>query len=331
LNYDNACKYLAEQYPEDFVNWLLAVESQDIEVLKTELTLEPIRADAIAFLRTANQILHIEFQTLPYSEQPIPFRMLDYSVRLKRQYRCAVTQVAIFLQETTNEVAFTEEYRDDTTIHRYRVVRLWEQEPSPFLNTPALLPLATLARTDSPQGLLVQVAERVARISDREQRQNISGCTEILAGLRFEKDLIRRFLREDIMRGSVIYQDILQQGAFRLIRRQLERRLGEVEPALLERIRDVPAERLEALGEALLDFSKVTDLVAWLEQERQREREAALITRQLKRGLGEVSPSLIERIRGLSIEQLDLLGEALLDFSEQGDLVAWLEQQQQEE
>lgn len=59
MSYDNACKYLVEQYPVEFVNWLLAVESQDIEVLKTELTLEPIRADAIAFLRTANQILHM--------------------------------------------------------------------------------------------------------------------------------------------------------------------------------------------------------------------------------------------------------------------------------
>ena len=327
MSYDNACKYLAEQYPVEFVNWLLAVESQDIEVLKTELTLEPIRADAIAFLRTANQILHIEFQTSPYSDKPISFRMLDYSVRLKRQYRCAVAQVVIFLEETTNEVAFTEEYRDDTTIHHYRVVRLWEQDPAPLLDTPALLPLATLTRTDFPQGLLVQVAERVARIPDREQRQNISGCAKILAGLRFEKDLIRRFLREDIMRGSVIYQDILQQEAFKLISRQLNRRLGEIEPALIERVRELSADQLEVLAEALLDFSEVSDLVAWLEQQRRREREVALVTRQLNQKLGEVERSLIQIIRELSIEQLESLAEALLDFSQEADLVAWLQQQ----
>lgn len=328
MSYDNACKYLTEQYPAEFVNWLLAVESQDIEVLKTELTLEPIRADSISFLRTANQILHIEFQTLPYSNQPIPFRMLDYSVRLKRQYRCAVTQVVVFLQQTTNQVAFTEEYRDDTTIHRYRVVRLWEQDPTPFLDTPALLPLATLTRSDSPQGLLAQVAQRVARIPDREQRQNISGCLEILAGLRFEKDLIRRFLREDIMRGSVIYQDILQQGAFSVISPMINRRLGEVEPSLLERIRVLSAEQLEALGVALFDFSTVADLEAWLRQHDGREGQTALILRLLRRRLGEVEPSLIAQIRRLSIEQLESLGEALLDFSEQADLVAWLEEQE---
>ncbi len=64
MSYDNACKYLAEQYPSEFVRWLLGVEVQEITVLKTELTLEPIRADAVTFVQAANQILHIEFQTL---------------------------------------------------------------------------------------------------------------------------------------------------------------------------------------------------------------------------------------------------------------------------
>ncbi|BAY27281.1 hypothetical protein NIES2100_71040 [Calothrix sp. NIES-2100] len=271
MSYDNACKYLAEQYPADFVRWLLGVDAPQIEILKTELTLEPIRADSVTFLQAANKILHIEFQTLAISDPPLNFRMLDYSVRLKRQYRCPVTQVIIFLQETTNEMAFTEEYRDDTTIHQYRVVRLWEQDSAAFLANPALLPLATLTRTDSPQGLLAQVAERVATIPNREQRQNIAGCIEILAGLRFDKDLIRQLLREDIMKESVIYQDILQQGKKQgeesLILRQLNRRFGDIDAPIIEQVRNLPTEKLENLGEELLDFSQLADLVAWLEQQ----------------------------------------------------------------
>ncbi len=343
MNYDNACKYLAEQYPVEFVTWLLSLESQDIQVLKTELTLEPIRADAVTFLQTANQILHIEFQTLPASNPPIPFRMLDYSVRLKRQYRCDVEQVVIFLQATNDEIVFTEDYQDRTTSHRYRVVRLWEQDSAPFLANPGLLPLATLTQTDSPQALLAQVAEQVDRISDREQRQNIAGCAEILAGLRFEKDLIRQFFREDIMRESVIYQDILQQGlqqgrqqgrqegrqeeAIALITRQLTRRLGDLDLLLIERIRGLSTLALEELGVALLDFSNADDLMAWFDQQERREGEIALITRQLTQRLGEVDPSLSDRIRRLSPLALEALGIALLDFSEVADLVAWLEQQ----
>ncbi len=332
MSYDNACKYLAEQYPAEFVSWLLSVQSQDIQVLKTELTLEPIRADAVTFLQTANQTLHIEFQTLPTSNPSIPFRMLDYSVRLKRQYRCDVEQVVIFLQATNDEIVFTEEYQDRTTSHRYPVIRLWEQDSTPFLANPGLLPLASLTQTDSPQGLLAQVAERAATIPDRRQRQNIAGCAEILAGLRFEKDLIRQFFREDIMRESVIYQDILQQGrrqeALSLVIRQLNRRLGEVNLAAIERVQGLSIEQLEELGVALLDFSNAADLMAWFDQQERREVEIALITRQLTRRLGEVDPSLSDRIRRLSTLALEALGIALLDFSEVADLVAWLQQQE---
>ncbi len=134
------------------------------------------------------------------------------------------------------------------------------------------------------------------------------------------------------MRESVIYQDILQQGrrqeALSFVMRQLNRRLGEVNPAAIERVRALLIEQLEELGVALLDFSETADLMAWFDQQERREVEIALITRQLTRRLGEVDSSLIEQIRRLSTEQLEALGIALLDFSELADLVAWLEQQE---
>jgi predicted transposase YdaD len=266
VSFDNVCKVLAQKYPADFVRWLIAEESTNVKVLKTELSLEPIRADSVTFLQTANQILHIEFQTLTQSNPAIPFRMLDYSVRLKRQYKCPVVQVVIFLQETDDEIAFTEEYVDDTTRHRYRAVRMWEQDSSLFLSNSALLPLAPLCRTDSPRDLLSQVAQEVAKISDRETRQNTAAYIEILAGLRFEKGLIRQLLSEDIMQESVIYQDILQKGEERTIIRQLNRRFGEIDLSLIDQIKLLPIEKLDTLAEALLDFSALSDLVAWLEQ-----------------------------------------------------------------
>lgn len=275
MSYDNVCKLLAEKYPTEFARWLLTVEPREIEVLKTELSIEPIRADSVTFLQTENRILHIEFQTRAKSDTPIPFRMLDYSVRLKRQYDVPVTQVVIFLQETSNEIAYTTEYVDETTTHRYQVVRMWEQDSMLFLDNPALLPLAPLTQTTSPQRLLSQIAQSVARISDRDTRQDIAAYTEILAGLRFQKDLIRQLLSEDIMQESVIYQDILQKGeqngehkeAFRFLSRQLNRCFGEIDSPIIERIRVLSTEQLENLGEALFDFSNVADLEAWLNQQ----------------------------------------------------------------
>ncbi|MEY3223487.1 MAG: hypothetical protein RLZZ203_2343 [Cyanobacteriota bacterium] len=274
MSFDNICKLLAEKYPFDFARWLLPEEPQKIRVLKTELGIEPIRADFLTFLQTENQILHIEFQTLATSTIPIPLRMLDYYVRLTRQYQISVTQVVIFLQETNHENAFTEAYISDTTTHRYRVIRMWEQDSTFFLNNLALLPLAPLTRTNSPQILLSQVSQNVAKIADREAKQNIAAYTEILAGLRFEKTLISQLLSEEIMQESVIYQDILQKGEQRgeqkgeqrTIIRLLNRRFGEIDSSLIDKIRMLTIEQLDNLADALLDFSDIADLVTWLNQ-----------------------------------------------------------------
>lgn len=254
--------------------WLLSDEATDIQVLKTELSAEPIRADSITLLQTGNCILHIEFQTLPASNPPLPLRMLDYWLRLHRKYRCDIEQVVIFLKSTTSEGVFTEEFSARNTRHRYRVIRLWEQDPAPLLANPALLPLATLARSNTPNSLLEQVAAQIDMIEEPQQRGNLAACVEVLAGLRFEESLIRQLLREEIMQESVTYQAIIQKGrqqgkqdeARSLVMRQLTRQFDNLDEELQQRIQALSVTQLEDLALALLDFQAVSDLVVWLDE-----------------------------------------------------------------
>lgn len=155
---------------------------------------------------------------------------------------------------------------------------LWEENPEPFLNNPALLPLAPLAATTQPQSLLQQVVGKVNQLEPR-QRPEISAYTQILAGLKYNQDLIRQLFREGMMRESVIYQEILaegeqlgeQRGELRgrkaegqlLILRLLTRRVGELPQEMLDRIETLSLEQLENLGEALLDFQAIADLETW--------------------------------------------------------------------
>ncbi|TFI55323.1 DUF4351 domain-containing protein [Mastigocladus laminosus UU774] len=48
-----------------------------------------------------------------------------------------------------------------------------------------------------------------------------------------------------------------------------------------------------------------------------------LILRQLTRRVGQLPQPVVERIENLSLEQLENLGEALLDFQLQADLETW--------
>jgi hypothetical protein len=51
-----------------------------------------------------------------------------------------------------------------------------------------------------------------------------------------------------------------------------------------------------------------------------------LILRQLTRRIGEIPTELRAEVSGLSVAQLEELGEALLDFQGRADLEAWFRQ-----
>ena len=62
-------------------------------------------------------------------------------------------------------------------------------------------------------------------------------------------------------------------------------------------------------------------------QERLLEAQRSLLIRLLTRKVGSMPFNTIDRINNLSIEQLEFLGEALLDFDAIDDLTRWLETQ----
>jgi flagellar biosynthesis/type III secretory pathway protein FliH len=60
------------------------------------------------------------------------------------------------------------------------------------------------------------------------------------------------------------------------------------------------------------------------QQQGEQQGEQQIILRLLNRRFGELGLSVIEQIQGLSIDELESLGDVLLDFSEIGDLEVWL-------
>ncbi|NJM00245.1 MAG: Rpn family recombination-promoting nuclease/putative transposase [Synechococcaceae cyanobacterium SM2_3_2] len=288
MSFDNVCKLLAEKYPASFARWLLGGSQPAVNVLKTELSIEPIRADSVTFLQLQERILHLEFQVRLESDPPLPLRMLDYWVRLHRWHRLPITQVVVLLLPPSPDTPIPSCFELETTRHSYRVIPLWQQDPEPFLQDPALLPLASLTATSDDNTLLQQVAQRVMQLEER-QRQETAAYVQILAGLVFKKRIIQQIFGEEVMRESVIYQDILEKGL------QQGRQIG----------------RQEGRQEG--------------HQEGRQQEGQVLILRQLTRLLGSLPEPMQSRISSLSLEQLENLGEALFDFSDVADLGAWLE------
>jgi len=84
---------------------------------------------------------------------------------------------------------------------------------------------------------------------------------------------------------------------------------------------DLSRQEVDAmLGLQLADTRVYREVKEEGRQEGRQEGESALILRLLKRRFGLVDEVLAARIQGLEIEQLEALGEALLDFTELSDL-----------
>lgn len=87
-------------------------------------------------------------------------------------------------------------------------------------------------------------------------------------------------MKNPVMRESTMYQSILREGEAiglergltqgrifgetELVIKLLTRKVGSLSPNPIARVSALSLEQLEALGEALLDFTSVEDLVSWL-------------------------------------------------------------------
>ena len=301
--YDNTCKILVEQFTADIVTWLMGEPIALTTLESTELVVDPIYTDSLVLLESANLLLHLEFQVTPKPE--LPFRMLDYRVRGYRRYpQKTMRQVLIYLRSSPSPLVYQDQFELENTSHRFEVIRLWEQPTETFLATPGLLPFAVLSRTEDPVATLQQVSLVLKNLpNDPSIEQNLSTATTILAGLLLDDDRIHSILRRDSMRESSVYQAILAEG------------------------------REEGLTQGLtqgLTRGLSQGLTQGLAQGR-TEEALNLVLRMLRRRLKSVEPDCVisqelqTRLEGLSLLQLEDLGEALLEFEGMEDLLGWLD------
>jgi hypothetical protein len=142
--------------------------------------------------------------------------------------------------------------------------------------TPETLWLRLLARGSVQQKAITELLGLPS--NDPFQKATLKLVYNLRENLRVNKDLNQED-RELVMRLEPLYQQDREQaklegrlegrveGEQHLVIRQLNRRLGEIDTSLTQRVRSLSLEQLEALGEALLDFCGVADLQAWLNQQ----------------------------------------------------------------
>jgi predicted transposase YdaD len=150
-------------------------------------------------------------------------------------------------------------------------VRLREVAADELLSYAGLLPFAVLGQSAEPVQTLRQAVGEILKISDEVQQHEAMAAAYVLAGLRCEEAVITEVIRRDVMQESVTYQAILREGrqeaTLSLVIRLLIRRFGELPEDAGVTIAALPLPALEALSEALLDFTSLNDLERWLTEQ----------------------------------------------------------------
>ncbi|MDB9370365.1 DUF4351 domain-containing protein, partial [Nodularia spumigena CS-586/05] len=113
-------------------------------------------------------------------------------------------------------------------------------------------------RLDLIEAILVS---KFPQISPEEILKMLDLKTADITQTRFYRDVFQLGAKEGRQEGKA---EGKQEGEAQLIIRLLNRRCGVLSPNQEAQIRSLDLNQLESLGEALLDFTTIADLEAWL-------------------------------------------------------------------
>jgi predicted transposase/invertase (TIGR01784 family) len=134
--------------------------------------------------------------------------------------------------------------------------------------------------------------------------------------------LIQLILAQDVQ-APVLVKQLLQRAKTEIADPLVTRDIIDLlETVLVSKFAQLSRKEIQAMF--LLSDIKQTRVYQEAKQEGRQEGEIRLLIRQLSRRFGKISDRRIQIINSLTLEQLDDLGEALLDFGELADLDNWL-------
>jgi hypothetical protein len=181
-SFDLLTKTLVAESRSELVAWLsgrtpLAVDLVPTALVRTDVVVSDqiVRAELPGDPPTV-RYFHVELQTA--GDPKMASRMLEYWARANRRFReierCPITvsSCVIYLTRKRFRQDPGELRADDgegtDCLFRYRVMKLWEQDPGLVLRMPrpGLAPLAPLMATEDPVGTVVESKQKILEAGD---------------------------------------------------------------------------------------------------------------------------------------------------------------------
>jgi predicted transposase YdaD len=185
---------------------------------------------------------------------------------------------------------FSEEFLGLRALQDYRTINLWEVEAEDIFerSLTSLMPFVPILKNGGQEGVVRRAAKALQQNKNLDELQSLLG---FFASFVLDTRLVAEILRWDmtVLRESPWYEEILREGkalgtqegmeeglqqglqqgrqqeGVALVLRLLNKRIGSIPLDLQSQIQQLSLSELEALGEALLDFTQIVDLEQWLQ------------------------------------------------------------------
>ena len=295
LDHDQIFKTLIENFFQEFMELFLPEQAMEIDFGRIEFLEQEIFTDVTggrrkqldlvvkAGLRDGGEeyvLVHTEFQS--GRDFAFPSRMFEYYCQLHLRYRKPIVPVAVFTDDARWRKQIPETYelglKSRTYVRfEYHLIKLKHLDYRQFLGSDNPLAFALMAKMNYSRAERVRLKADFLRLvlgagidAARESlllgflqtymrlgRQEESNFEELVIGepeyRRLEK-MITTYERRGMRKGRI-------EGRRALLILQLERKFGELDPALKAKVKEIrTAKRLESLALAVLDIDDIDQL-----------------------------------------------------------------------
>ena len=273
---DVSAKELVWEGPAAFLERFAGGPPGPVTVIDSDITTLTAAADKVLRVDALEPYL-VDLEPHSYHDTKLARTLWYRQVALDYRHNLPVLTVLILLCKEANSPSLTGTYERrlpdgwETNRYNYRVVRLWQEDPDPYLaggvNLVPLAPLTNVAEETLPD-LMRRMAERM-NVEPAARAEKLWIATLFLMELRYEPTFAKQLVYGVYnMRESRMYQAILQEGrqeglnegrvgeAQRLLLRLGGIRFGppdEATRAAIEAIGDLG--RLERMSDRVVDMS----------------------------------------------------------------------------
>jgi predicted transposase YdaD len=269
--------------PDAWARW---VTQQDdvvaLEILGSEFQWVSRENDVLMKVRSPihGEFLILNELQLRYTDK-MPLRMRAYAALAQERYGLPVYPVLVNILPPPSTVVVSNYFESNflglQARQDYCVINLWEVDVEIVFeqSLDTLLPFVPILKDGGNQQT---VRRALVRLQQNEELVELESLLGFFASFVLDTELVGQIMRWDmtVLRESPWYQEIRQEGRQEgeqtgvlkgeqsLILRLLTRRIGEVSAERRSQVQALSLVQLDALGEALLDFSGPTDLDEWL-------------------------------------------------------------------